>query len=46
MRISNDPRSPDHNPAQLDGRYFFAQTAEEVGPAFQGIQNQILRLSR
>jgi hypothetical protein len=45
-RISNDATSPDFNTAQLEGRYFFAQTAADVGPAFQGIQNQILRLSR
>jgi Flp pilus assembly protein TadG len=45
-RISNDASSPDFNSAQLEGKYFFAQTASDVGPAFQGIQNQILRLSR
>jgi hypothetical protein len=45
-RISNDPTSVDHNPAQLDGKYFFAQTEAQVAPAFQGIQNQILRLSK
>jgi Flp pilus assembly protein TadG len=45
-RISNDPDSPDHNPNQLDGKFFWAQTAAGVGPAFQGIQNQILRLSK
>jgi hypothetical protein len=46
MRIANDPRSIDRNTAQLDGRYFFAPTAADVAPAFQGIQNQILRLSK
>jgi len=45
-RISNDATSPDFNAAQLQGMYFFAQTAADVGPAFQGIQNQILRLSK
>ena len=45
-RIANDPASPDHNTAQLDGKYFFAPTAADVAPAFQGIQNQILRLSK
>jgi len=45
-RISNDATSPDFNSAQLEGKYYFAQTAADVGPAFQGIQNQILRLSR
>jgi Mg-chelatase subunit ChlD len=46
MRIANDPDSPDHNPGQLDGKFFYAKTAAEVAPAFQGIQNQILRLSK
>jgi Flp pilus assembly protein TadG len=45
-RISNDKTSPDFNAAQLEGRYFFAQTEADVAPAFQGIQNQILRLSK
>jgi hypothetical protein len=45
-RISNDKRSPDFNSAQLEGKYYFAQTAADVGPAFQGIQNEILRLSK
>ena len=45
-RISNDRSSPDFNPAQLEGKYFFAEDEGDVGPAFQGIQNQILRLTR
>ena len=45
-RIANDPDSPDHNSNQLDGKFFWAKTAADVGPAFQGIQNQILRLSK
>jgi Flp pilus assembly protein TadG len=45
-RMANDPLSPDHNPAQLDGKFFYAQTAADVSAAFQGIQNQILRLSK
>jgi Flp pilus assembly protein TadG len=45
-RISNDKTSPDFNAAQLEGRFFFAQTEADVAPAFQGIQNQILRLSK
>jgi len=45
-RISNDLTSPDYNAAQLEGKFFFAQTEADVAPAFQGIQNQILRLSR
>jgi len=45
-RISNDVTSPDYNPLQLEGKYFFAQTEADVAPAFEGIQNQILRLSK
>lgn len=45
-RIANDSVSPDHNSAQLDGAYFYAPTAADVSAAYQGIQNQILRLSR
>jgi Flp pilus assembly protein TadG len=45
-RMANDKSSPDFNPAQLEGRYFFAQTEADVAPAFEGIQNQILRLSK
>jgi Flp pilus assembly protein TadG len=45
-RIANDTRSPDYQSGQLEGKYFFAQTAADVAPAFQGIQNQILRLSK
>jgi Flp pilus assembly protein TadG len=46
MRIANDRRSPDFNDEQLEGRYFFAQTEADVGPAFQQLQNQIVRLSK
>src|SRR5262245_54550934 len=45
-RIANDHTSPDFNSNQLEGRYFYAETAADVGPAFEGIQNQILRLSK
>jgi Flp pilus assembly protein TadG len=45
-RISNDKTSPDYNPAQLEGKYFYAETAADVAPAFEGIQNQILRLTK
>jgi len=46
MRIANDKRSPDYNGNQLEGKYYFAQTEADVGPAFQTLQNQILRLSK
>lgn len=45
-RIANDRSSADFNANQLEGKYFYAETAADVGPAFQGIQNQILRLSQ
>jgi Flp pilus assembly protein TadG len=46
-RIANDARSaPDFNSAQLEGKYYYAQTAADVAPAFQALQNQILRLSK
>jgi Mg-chelatase subunit ChlD len=45
-RIANDTKSPDYNSNELAGMYFYAPTAADVSPAFQGIQNQILRLSK
>ncbi len=45
-RIANDKMSPDYNPAQLEGKYYFARTAADVGGAFQALQNQIIRLSK
>jgi Flp pilus assembly protein TadG len=46
QRIANDSASPDFNTAQLEGKYYYAETADDVGPAFQALQNQILRLSK
>ena len=45
-RVANDKKSPDYNAAQLEGKYYYAPTAADVGPAFQGIQNQIIRLTQ
>ena len=45
-RIANDKTSMDYNPAQLEGKYYFAATADDVGPAFQRLQNQIIRLTK
>jgi hypothetical protein len=45
-RVANDKTSPDFNNAQLEGKYYFAQTEADVGPAFQALQNQIIRLSK
>jgi hypothetical protein len=30
----------------MEGKYYFAATAADVGPAFQQLQNQIVRLSK
>jgi Flp pilus assembly protein TadG len=46
MRMANDKDSLDYNPDQLEGSYYYAQTAADVGPAFQALQNQIVRLSK
>ena len=46
QRIANDKVSPDFNAAQLEGKYDFAKTEADVGPAFQALQNQIIRLSK
>jgi Flp pilus assembly protein TadG len=45
-RIANDITSPDFNETQMEGKYYFAKTAADVGPAFQALQNQIIRLSK
>ena len=46
MRIANDTRSQDFNSDQLEGKYYFAKTEADVGPAFEALQNQIIRLSK
>jgi Flp pilus assembly protein TadG len=46
MRVANDKRSLDYNSAQMEGKYYFAQTEADVGPAFQALQSQIVRLSK
>jgi hypothetical protein len=45
-RVANDKSSPDFNSTQLEGKYYYAQTAADVGPAFRQLQNQIIRLSK
>jgi Mg-chelatase subunit ChlD len=46
-RIANDRLSvPDFNSTQLEGKYYFAETEADVGPAFQALQSQIVRLSK
>ena len=46
MRIANDIRSPDFDEDQREGRYYFAATGADIGPAFQALQSQIVRLSK
>jgi Flp pilus assembly protein TadG len=46
MRVANDKRSPDFNSAQKEGRYYYAESEADVGPAFQALQSQIIRLSK
>jgi hypothetical protein len=45
-RIANDKTSPDYNTGQLEGKYYYAQTAADLGPVFQQLQAQIIRLSK
>ena len=45
-RIANDLTSPDRNAAQMEGKYYFAATPDDVGPAFAALQNQIIRLTK
>ena len=48
-RIANDTvanGNPDFNAAQLQGNYYYAQTAADVSAAFQSLQNQIVRLTK
>ena len=46
MRVANDRRSPDFNSAQLEGKFFFAETQDDVGAAFNQLLNEIIRLTR
>jgi hypothetical protein len=45
-RIANDKTSPDFNSDQKEGKYYFAATEHDVAPAFEALQNQIIRLSK
>ena len=45
-RIANDPASPDHNTAQLDGKFFYAGDPSELKAAFQTLRDQIVRLTQ
>jgi Flp pilus assembly protein TadG len=46
MRVANDRRSPDFDSTQLEGKYYFAASEADIGPVFQQLQNQIIRLSK
>jgi Flp pilus assembly protein TadG len=46
MRVANDKRSPDYKSTQMEGKYYYAETEADVGPAFQALQSQIVRLSK
>jgi Mg-chelatase subunit ChlD len=46
MRVANDTRSPDYNAGQLEGKYYYARTEADIGPAFQALASQITRLSK
>ena len=45
-RVANDAGSPDFNTTQMEGKYYYAETEADVGPAFQALQGQIIRLSK
>ena len=45
-RLANDMSSPDYVNTQLEGKYYYAATADDVGPAFAALQNQIIRLTK
>jgi Flp pilus assembly protein TadG len=45
-RMANDRTSLDFNAGQLEGKFYFAASPDDVSAAFEGIQNQILRLSK
>jgi hypothetical protein len=46
LRVANDIDSLDYNAAQVQGKYYYAQTEADVSTAFQELQNQIIRLSK
>jgi len=46
MRLANDKRSLDYNSNQLEGKYYYAASSADVGPVFQQLQSQIIRLSK
>jgi hypothetical protein len=45
MRVANDPASPDYNPNQPEGGYFFAGNVSQLAAAFEAIRDRIIRIS-
>jgi Flp pilus assembly protein TadG len=46
QRASNDPASPDYNPNQPEGGYFFAGSTADLQAAFDAIRDRIIRISQ
>ena len=46
QRIANDPESPDHNAAQLDGKYYYAADPDALKAAFDKVRDEVVRLSQ
>jgi hypothetical protein len=46
LRVANDIDSTEYNNVQVEGKYYFAATEADVGPAFQELQNHIIRLTK
>ena len=45
-RVANDKSSVDFNANQQEGKYYYAATVDDVGDAFNQLQNQIIRLTK
>jgi hypothetical protein len=47
-RIANDPlqAASDHNSTQMDGKYYWAQTAADIDAVFVALRSEIIRLSQ
>jgi len=45
-RIANDPSSPDFDPSQPEGRYYFAGDATQLSDAFQQLRDQLIRITQ
>lgn len=46
MTVSNDPRGPSPDSGTAQGLYIFAPNANALGPAFQRVASEMLRLAR